>query len=135
MLHDSFLPSYDYTGDAMSTGIKRIILIPMILSCCMLLGGCARSVRSAADELCTAHWEALRDNGDRMELYFDGSSAFFSAENDDLTLVIKGVFAVDESSIMIIDDATDMSFRFAYRLHGDRVELTYRGSTVILDKL
>lgn len=100
----------------------------------LLLSGCARVIRSPADELSVNRWGAVTENGNRLELSFDEENAVFSAQNDSFTLEISGLYTLDAATLVINDRETHLDYRFAYTVHGDSVELTYGGETLLLDK-
>lgn len=112
----------------------RVLLAAAAIALCMTLCGCTRIVRSPADELCMSRWGTETQNGNRAELTFDGQYACFSVVNQSFELRIEGDCFVDDTTLVISDEATQMNYRFTYLLHGDSVELTFGDGTLILEK-
>ncbi len=100
----------------------------------VLLCGCTPTVNSPRDEIRLYDWIGKFDNGNTAQLCFCDSSAAFTVENSGDIVEIVGLCSLTDDSIVIIDDEYDMSYEFDYQLHGDSIELCYRGDTVRLEK-
>ena len=109
-----------------------VIVIPLMI--CLLLSSCSRAVRSPADELCMSSWNSELDNGNIISLIFNDDTAVFRAENQAFTLIISGIYIIDDDTLIISDTDTMMNYSFGYTVHGDCAELTWGGGTVRLDK-
>lgn len=116
------------------TVFKKAAMMLSVLLICLLLCACSRVVRGPSDELCMYRWGSQLDNGNVIELIFDDDKAALSVRNDSFELNVSGIFFIDDENLIISDAATQMNYGFTYLLHGDSVELTYGGGTVILDK-
>ena len=114
--------------------LKTALMLLFIISVCLSLCSCKRVIRSPADELTMSSWSADMKNGNRLSLSFDADEAVFTAENPDFTLVISGYCLTDDEGFVICDEQTQLNYSFTYILHGDSIELSRDGSTVILDK-
>lgn len=91
----------------------------------LLLCGCRTVIQEPYEEIRRFDWRCELDNGDVAELCFDGSDARLSAKGDGLDIDICGLCVADDSALIICDKASGINYRFAYVLHGDRVELSY----------
>lgn len=112
--------------------VKRLIIL--IGAVCILFCGCTPTVNGPRDELRLYDWVGEFDNGNKAELSFCDSIAAFTVDNSDDPLDIIGLCSLTDDSIVIIDDVYDMSYEFDYQLHGDCVELCYRGDSITLKK-
>lgn len=108
----------------------------LIVICCitMMLCGCRRTVDSPADEIVLYEWRSELDNGNTVSLSFSDDRAAVTAVNDSFKLSVSGYCAVYDDRFIISDTRTKDNYTFYYRLYGDRVELTYDGGTISVDK-
>ena len=98
------------------------------------LAACSRTIRSQRDEIAVFIWSGELENGKSAQLSFDDRKAYFTASGDDYELAIRGVCQIDDECFVILDEETHNTYCFDYILHGDSLELTYSGGTIILDK-
>ena len=101
---------------------------------CFLLCSCTRVVRSEKDEITMFSWYSELDNGNKLSLSFGEDEALFNAENDGFSMEISGYYLIDDERFVIFDEDTKMDYTFIYKLHGDRVELSFGDGTITLDK-
>lgn len=109
-------------------------MITAVMLLCLILSGCARVIDSEKDEIRLSKWEGAYENGKTVALRFEDSSAFFSVRGKDIALDIEGLCSLTDDSFMIFDEKSGLSYRFDYILHGDRIELSYRGDSIELEK-
>ncbi len=113
----------------------KYFVTALLLVIVFILSGCTRSVKGRSDELRMYDWQSEFDNGNTVSLSFDGSDATLIIVNDDHTLDISGLCAIDNESFVIFDENSDTNFAFDYKLYGDRVELSADNGTISLKKL
>ena len=101
----------------------------------VLLSGCTRVINSPSDELKTYSWSGEWENGNTAELSFDDDNARLVVHNEAFDLMIKGLCIVTDDSLVICDEESGRNAVFSFILHGDRVELSYNGGKVSLDKI
>ena len=101
----------------------------------MILTSCTRTIRSASDELPMFQWEAQYDNGNHASLIIEDDIAEFCVDNDAFALNLSGDYLIDDDSLTIFDNTTQMSYHFGYLIHGDSVELTFGDGTIVLNKI
>lgn len=78
-------------------------------------------------------WSGAAENGTAASLSFDGSRGSLSIEGDN-GILIDGLCIAGNKSLTICDEKSGVNYTFSYTLYGDRVELTYNGSTLSLQK-
>ena len=101
----------------------------------MLLSGCSRVIRGPADELRMFSWQSELEGGNIVTLSFDGSNAALSADSGVDSLLLEGLCAVTDDTVVICDSVTGCNYSFGYRLYGDRVELSVFDSEITLKKV
>ena len=101
----------------------------------LLLTGCTPVVRTAGDEIRLVSGAGEYDNGNTASLTFGEGTAAFTLHNSDFDLCIDGLCSMSDDSFVILNGEDGVGYTFAYRLHGDSVELFYRGGTLTLDKI
>ena len=79
-------------------------------------------------------WSASLDNGTEVDLRFGDTYGYLDIYGDGEPLHIGGLCMSTDDSFLIFDEQSGMNYSFAYRLHGDRVELIRNGSVLVLDK-
>ncbi|MBQ3265565.1 MAG: hypothetical protein IJH07_07285 [Ruminococcus sp.] len=114
--------------------MRVLFRMAVLAAVVMTLVSCTRIISSPADELRMYSWRGEAENGSTAALTFDDTDGSFVIENDDSSLTLSGLCFADDEKIIICDDESGQNYTFAYRLYGDRVELTYDGSTLTLDK-
>lgn len=116
--------------------MKKFSLFFCALLCAMLLCSCRGVNQSYADELKASAWHTENKSGAAVTLSFsEDNKACLSIEGDsDNTCKISGVCVVNESSFVISDLSMAKNISVDYKLYGSKVELTYMGSTLTLDK-
>ena len=110
-------------------------IIAAVLSAVMLLSGCDRNIRGPADELRMYGWQSELEGGNTVTLSFDGSDATLSADGGVDPLLLEGLCAVTDDTVVICDSETGYNYSFGYKLYGDRVELSIFDSEITLKKL
>ncbi len=101
----------------------------------MLLSGCTRVIRGPADELRMFGWQSEPEGGNTVTLSFDGSNASLRADGGADFLLLEGLCAVTDDTVVICDSVTGYNYSFGYKLYGDRVELSIFDSEIILKKM
>lgn len=120
-----------------SKGLFRaavILIVMQILLFALFLYGCARVIRDASDELVTHSWRSLSESGAEVSLSFDSDTAEFTVSNGDVNCVLRGIYTASPDCITICDENSGDNYTFEYILHGDRIELSYNNSMIILEK-
>ncbi len=112
----------------------KLLVVLTAIGLCFLLSSCRTVVNSPADEIRLFNWSAALDNGSTATLRFKDTNAYLTVENEDVSLDIGGLCLLGDEKLTICDSATSVSFPFSYRLYGDRIELTWNGGTITLDK-
>ena len=100
-----------------------------------MVTACSRVIDSPADELSLYRWRGEYENGNSAELYFDGDNGYLSLRGEDIDLDLSGLYVVTDDSLIICDDRSGVHYNFAYRLHGDRIELFSNDGSVVLAKV
>ena len=113
---------------------KRISTVLAAILLCVTTSACTRMVNSPADELCLYRWGSTQENGNEATLSFEAYIARFSVSSEAFSLMIEGVYLIDDENLIISDTATSMNYGFGYRVHGDSVELSCGGGTIRLEK-
>lgn len=102
----------------------------------LFLFGCVRVIRDASDELTLNVWGKTLDGGVAVSLHFEDDNAVFSVVTDDgKERTLSGLCVLDTEEFVILDEETENNYPFSYVVHGDSLELTYGGSTLLLDKI
>ena len=113
----------------------RFVCIAALLCAVIMLASCIKTINSPADELQMYSWSGESENGTVVSLTFDGSNGDLNIEYyGDSDLKISGLCIVSDDSLIICDEVSGANYTFNYTLHGDRVELSYNGSTLTLLK-
>lgn len=113
---------------------KKVFLI-IIFTAVLLLSGCtSNEITCTADELKAYTWSASDDYGKSARLAFDEDDAEFVLKSGDTQTTIKGKAAVNDKSITISAPDVPDAYTFAYTLFGNKIEITYGGNTITLDK-
>lgn len=112
----------------------RLKAAAVICAVCLLLSGCSRVIRGPRDEIRLYAWEKEFENGNAAELSFSDSKADFSVKSSDFSLKIYGLCSLTDENFVILNEADGIGYTFDYTLHGDCIDLSYRGDTITLDK-
>ena len=80
-------------------------------------------------------WRSELESGKTVTLSFTDTDAELTAHGEDFDLRVSGDCFIDDGSFVICDSATSMNYSFDFILHGDSVELSYDGGSIILDKM
>ncbi len=62
------------------------------------------------------------------------NNATLSVKSGDISSVLSGVCILSVGEFVICDEKTKENFPFSYTLYGDRVELSFQNSAIILEK-
>lgn len=81
------------------------------------------------------HWSGVSENGNELSLSFEDATGFLDVDNGDSSLSLEGLSIVTDDRLIICDKNSGANYLFAYRLFGDRVELTRNGSVISLKKV
>ena len=111
--------------------MKKIVLL-LILPLAFLFCGCDSGDKGETFELKRYDWTAELEGGGELKLSFDGDFASLELKNCGDSAVIKGRMLADGESFIIFDDELMQCYSFSYVPRGDRLDLTYEGSTVEL---
>ncbi|MBQ6152406.1 MAG: hypothetical protein IJJ15_01510 [Ruminococcus sp.] len=115
--------------------IFALILIALQISVILFfLYGCTRIISVASDELVMFSWRSASDRGAEVSLSFDEDNAVFSYTYNDVNCTVEGIYVASCDSFTICDDNSGTNYTFEYILHGDRLELSYNNSLIILEK-
>ena len=114
---------------------KLFFVLLMIVLCALISTACVRTINTPVDELRMYSWRGEYENGNSAELSFNGSNGTFRVTNRDFSFELSGLCVMTDDRMILCDDASTVNYSFGYRVHGDRVELTYNGSTLSLDKI
>lgn len=106
----------------------------LFLSAVMLLPGCTRVIRGPADELRMFDWQSELEGGNTVTLSFEGSDATLRADGGVDSLILEGLCAVTDDTVVICDSETGYNYSFGYKLYGDRIELSIFDSEITLKK-
>ena len=101
---------------------------------CLLLCACSPVINSEKDEIRLYEWIGEYNNGNSADLRFDGSDACLTVKNSDFSFDIEGLCSLKDDSFLIFDSESGMNYTFGYVLHGDCIELSYNGDTIVLEK-
>ncbi len=91
-------------------------------------------IRGPRDEIRLYDWSGEYDNGNTVSLRFSDGSADFSVKNGSFHLQISGLCSITDDSLVILDEKDGIGYAFEYTLHGDSIELSYRGDSILLEK-
>lgn len=109
--------------------MKKLI-VPLLLL--LLTGGCSKAPSGFTEELTRYAWSAALDGGGTLALRFSGDTALLTMKNAGETATVTGRYAADETALLIFDNESAHTFRFAYQPKGETLLLTYEGKTVKL---
>ena len=112
----------------------RIAVFAALALICLMMTACVQTVASPKDEIRLYDWAGEYENGNAVSLHFSDRNADFCAVNKDFTVDISGVYSVTDDSLVIFDDDKGVGYEFAYQLHGDSLELSYHGDSIVLEK-
>lgn len=113
----------------------KLVLLGIFFICALGLCGCTRVIDSPADEIKLYRWEEKFDNGNTVSLSFDESEAHFTANCEDFSLELNGLFILTDDTLIICDTDSGSHDSFAYVLFGDKIELSCNGSVISLKKV
>ena len=113
--------------------VKRYLMI-LSAAFCLLLCGCVPVADTPADELRQYSWSTSTEYGCEAALSFDGLRAGLDVKKAGLSMEISGVYALTDDKLTIFDEEGGESLTFGYKLYGDRVELSFEGGTLSLEK-
>ena len=111
-----------------------LLILVYALLLMLILCGCTRVIRNAADEITLSDWSAVLEGGAQVSLSFEGDKAAFSVDNAGKSSVVDGICILSPDEIVICDEERGENYCFAYILHGDHLELSYNNSVIILEK-
>lgn len=116
--------------------MKKIPAVFCFILCSVLLCSCSQINQNYADELKASVWHTVNKSTTEVTLSFsEDNKAEINIKGDsDNTCVISGICAVNESSFVISDVSMAKNISIDYKLYGNKVELTYMGSTLTLEK-
>ena len=109
-----------------------VLAAAYILLLCAFLSGCTRVIGDCSDELVMHSWAAEYDNGTSISLSFDEDRAVLTAKAGETKHTLSGICILSLTDFTICDEKTRENYTFSYTVHGDSLELTYDGSTLIL---
>ncbi|MDD5795753.1 MAG: hypothetical protein PUD24_02285 [Oscillospiraceae bacterium] len=112
-------------------GIVLLLAINIFLLC-----SCSYTKQSYADELTSSIWYAENENKTQITLSFpEDNTAEINIKGDtDNTCTISGICTVNEETLVISDMSMAKNISIDYKVYGNKVELTYMGSTITLEK-
>lgn len=115
---------------------KFLILLVFLFA--IIISGCTQNAPCYKTELIQSRWSAVQDGGAEIELEFFGEPEDLSAEititNAQKSIKISGDCLADEQSFVIFDSTVFQNYAFDYIPKGGALELTYNGSTILLQK-
>lgn len=116
--------------------MKRFVLCVMCVVFSLVICSCTQVSVCYADELKASKWHTVHTNGTEITLEFNEDNvAKISIKGDkDNTCTISGICVVNETSFVISDNTMAKNISIDYKLYGSRVDLTYAGSTITLEK-
>ena len=110
--------------------VAVLLIFPMLLFC-----GCRGGDQGNIHELTRCDWAAEREGGATLRLEFDGDYASLTLENGGEKRVIEGKMLADEERFVIFDESVAQNYAFSYVPRGEKLDLSYNGSTVELHKI
>lgn len=115
---------------------KNFLFIILLILVCIISFGCTtKNITCKADELKSFSWENSDDYGKSIELHFIENKGFLKIKSKDESYEIKGDVKADENNFVITDSSLKDTYEFTYKLYGDKIELTYGGNTLTLNKV
>lgn len=113
---------------------KFFILMSLTLAV-LLLTSCTQVISSPSDEIRMFRWHGEYENGNAADLSFSDNDAVLSLTLSDHTTEFSGLCVTTDDRLIICDKTDGSNYAFGYRLFGDRVELSYNGAVLTLDKV
>lgn len=119
--------------------LKKLIIFLWCAVCVMnvfLLSSCTKIVKCNSDELKASSWvgETAGKTAVTLEFFEDNTAQLTISGDADNSCKIGGVCIADESTLLISDKSMARTISIEYRVYGKRLELSYMGGTLILDK-
>lgn len=115
----------------------KLILLNFCVINMLIFCSCSQIPNSFAQELTQSNWEAEFKNGTKVALTFleDNKAKFDIVGDYDNSCTISGVCTVSEKAFVISDISMAKNISMEYKLYGNKVEITYMGETISLDKI
>lgn len=111
------------------------MFLPLLISTILLCSCTQRSVTSQEDEVKINSWSGNGEYCTTVFLSFDGTKANFDIHSmGGATTSLHGDCVVDEKKILLTDSRLKKSLEFDYEIEGDKMQLTYNGGTINLNK-
>ncbi len=115
--------------------MRRYVLILYIITLSFLMSSCTVVNNTAQSELTAKEWCFENPEAIYGELKFirdEGKATFSVTDNEGKTIVIEGIYSVDDETLVIVSSDSGISHVFDYEVYEDRVYLIYDNSKIIL---
>ena len=116
--------------------MRRYVLILYIITLSFLMSSCTVVNNTAQSELTAKEWCFENPEAIYGELKFirdEGKATFSVTDNEGKTIVIEGIYSVDDETLVIVSSDSGISHVFDYEVYEDRVYLIYDNSKITVN--
>lgn len=118
-----------------SIRIRKVTLFIVFVMIMLVLTACGEKViRNESDEVKLYNWEYFGNEEVTSSLIFEDSTATLTVKSFNEECCIKGICTFNDSCFIIIDENSQKSYTFNYKLLGDKLRLEYEENTIEFEK-